>query len=79
MNRGYLVPQRFLSLFDSDGGYEFRNESPCACHSRPIGTGVGAGDFAPSNSPRLYIEVYYTARFNHSSVEFYPALNLEAS
>ena len=47
MNRGYLVPQRFLSLFDSDGGYEFRNESACACHSRPIGTGVGGRGALP--------------------------------
>ena len=66
MNRGYLLPPCFLSLFDSDDGYEFREESPRACKSRPVGTGGDGGALPPNISPRLYIEVYYTALFNHS-------------
>ena len=71
------LPPRFMLLLDSDGGYEFTSESPCAYKSRPVDAG-GQRGIAPNNSPRLYIEVYYTALFNHVSVEFYPILNQEA-
>ena len=43
-----------------------------------VDSGGGQGGIAPNNSPRLYIEVYYTVLFNHFSVQFYPILNLEA-
>ena len=72
------LPPRFMLLLDSDGGYEFRDESPCAYKSRPVDAGGGRGALPPNKSPRLYIEVYYTAPFNHFSVEFYPILNQEA-
>ena len=38
----------------------------------------GWGGIPPNNSPRLYIEVYYTVLFNHFSVQSHSVLNLEA-